>query len=327
VKPVKLSVFDDRWEMVAPFVTSKEAIHWIDTLTVCINRDGICGKGEALGVDYLGETLASMRGQIEAVRNAVEGGLSREELLELLPPGGARNAVDCALFDLEAKSTGQRAWELAGFPCEPVTTVYTLSLDTPENMALEAGARAGFPVLKLKLDAERIAKRLRAVRSARPDARLIIDANGAWSDAILDSVADVLQACAVEMVEQPLPMGMDADFYGLEYPVPLCADESCQSLADLPGLAGRYHMVNIKLDKCGGLTEALKMVAWCRVTGMQLMVGNMLGSSLAMAPAFLVAQYCRYVDLDGPLWQRTDRSVPMRYEGTRILPPEAGLWG
>jgi L-alanine-DL-glutamate epimerase-like enolase superfamily enzyme len=324
---MKISVSTERWEMTMPFVTSREAITYIDTMTVCLAEDGACGRGEALGVDYLGESAGTMSSQLEDVRSELTTGVDFDEINRLLPPGGARNALDCALWDLRAKQSGKRVWNMLGIPSRPVTTVYTLSLDTPERMAAQALAHVQFPVLKLKLDQERIGERLKAIREARPDATLIIDANGAWSIPLLDSVADDLLACGVAMVEQPLPMGRDPALEGLDYPVTLCADESCQSRSDLRSIGNRYRMVNIKLDKCGGLSEAMKMVNWCRQNGLQLMVGNMLGSSLAMAPAFLVAQYCRYVDLDGPLWQKTDREAPIRYEGARMHGPETTLWG
>lgn len=324
---MKFSVFDDRWEMKAPFVISRGVHYHIDTITVCLNQDGVCGRGEALGVDYLGETPVTIRDQLEAVRSVVEAGIDHESVARMLPPGGARNALDCALWDLRSKLDGRRVHEMLGTPFEPVTTVYTLSLDEPARMAEEALAHQQFPVLKLKLGKDQPLDRLKAIHEARPDARFVIDANCDWSIEILESLAENLVSCGVEMVEQPLPAGEDAALEGFGYPITLCADESCQSLSDLPRVAERYPMVNIKLDKCGGLTEAMKMVRWCRELGVELMVGNMLGSSLAMAPAFLVAQYCRYVDLDGPLWQKTDRSSPIHYEGARILAPDPDLWG
>ncbi len=324
---MKVSVFTDRWEMNHPFVTSKNTVQHIDTITVCIARDGICGRGEALGVDYLGENADTMRGQIEAVRAEIEAGAGIDEINCLLPPGGARNAVDCALWDLRSKHSGKRAWDILGIPSGPVTTAYTLSLDSPENMAREALDHAKFPLLKLKLNQDEVHDSLGAIRAARPDATLVVDANCSWSLPFMETVQDDLLAFGVEMVEQPLPMGEDGDLEGFEYPVILCADESCQSYSDLEYTATRYQMANIKLDKCGGLTEAMRMVHWCRDNGLELMVGNMLGSSLAMAPGFLVAQYCRYVDLDGPLLQRTDRSAPLLFDGAIIQPPDRALWG
>ncbi len=324
---MKLFHHIDRWEMVTPFVTSKESTSHIDTLTVTLSENGHAGRGEALGVDYLGETALTMAAQLEKVRTDIEAGIDFDELSQLLPLGGTRNAVDCALWDLRAKQGGQRVWEMLGLRTDPVRTVYTLSLDSVEKMATEAARHRDFPVLKLKLDQERVAEKVRAIRSARPDATLLIDANCAWSVALLESVADVLQSCRIAVVEQPLATSADDELQALDYPVTLCADESCQGLSDLESVDGRYQMVNIKLDKCGGLSEALRMVKWCRRRDLEPMVGNMLGSSLAMAPAFLIAQFCCFVDLDGPLLQSEDRSTPIRYEGARMFAPEAALWG
>jgi L-alanine-DL-glutamate epimerase-like enolase superfamily enzyme len=324
---MKLSIFNDRWEMKAPFVTSKESITHIETITACVSDGRPCGRAEALGVDYLGESATSIREQLESVRSQVESGIDVDAAQELLPPGGARNALDCALWDLKAKETGRRVWDFFGAPAEPVQTVYTLSLDTPDQMAKEAQKYAGFPVLKLKLNKNCVVESLRAIRAARPDAELVIDANCDWSVQILDEVADELCANRIAMVEQPLPVGQDSGLEGFDYPITLCADESCQSYSDLEHCADRYNMVNIKLDKCGGLTEAMKMVQWCRENNIELMVGNMLGSSLAMAPGFIVAQHCKFVDLDGPLWQKTDRSTPLQFENSVISAPESKLWG
>lgn len=324
---MKLSLSRDFWETVEPFVTSRESINEIETITVSLQEQDHTGRGEALGVDYRGEDADTMARQLENVHDQIEAGLDFDRVASLLPPGGARNALDCALWDLRAKQSGQRVWELLEVPAQPVTTVYTLSLDTPERMAEAALSHARFTVLKLKLNSMLIPERLSAIRRARPDAQLIIDANGAWSRAVLTEHLGLLQAAGVGMVEQPLPAGRDGELEGLNYPVPLCADESCQSSADLPALKNLYQMFNIKLDKCGGLSEAMRMVRWCRDNDREIMVGNMLGSSLAMAPGFVVAQFCTFVDLDGPLWQKTDRQVPLRIEAAKIHPPEPGLWG
>jgi L-alanine-DL-glutamate epimerase-like enolase superfamily enzyme len=236
--------------------------------------------------------------------------------------------VDCALWDLECKRQGKRAWELAGMPdTQTVSTVYTLSLDEPRTMAAEALAHANYPILKLKLDSEQVLERLQAIRAARPDAQLLIDANGSWTADLLQRIGEDLAELGVAMVEQPLPRGADTALAQVQIAVPLYADESCQSLAEMDSLADRYQGVNIKLDKCGGLTEALAMLERAQQLGLETMVGNMLGSSLAMAPAFLVAQRCRWVDLDGPLWQRADHEPAMRFESGTVHPPEAALWG
>ncbi len=344
---MKLDIQIDQWALHEPFVTARETTTHIRTVTAVLIENGQRGRGEALGVDYLGETADSMAAQLESVRAEIERkppnspgarqrrsrneghnhNLNFHAISEMLPAGGARNALDCALWDLRARQQGRRVWQMLGMEVQPVTTVYTLSMGDGDDMAREALLHAQFPILKLKLGADDTAEKLRAIRDARPDAGLIIDGNGSWSMELLDRMMDVLLECRVSMLEQPLEMGQDEALAGLNYPVTLCADESCQHAGDLPGLAGRYHMVNIKLDKCGGLSEALRMVDWCRQNGLKLMVGNMLGSSLAMAPGFVVAQHCQFTDLDGPLWQRTDRDPPLDIENGVIQPPEAALWG
>jgi L-alanine-DL-glutamate epimerase-like enolase superfamily enzyme len=326
-RPVRLELTTDAWEMVEPFSTTQDTVTHIETVTVTLSDGAASGRGEALGVDYHGEDAASMLTQIEAVRGEIESGIDRDALQALLPGGGARNAIDCALWDLEAKSGRCRAWELLGQLVKPVTSAYTLSLDSAEHMAAQARKKAHYPVLKLKLDEQGAAEKLAAIRAVRPEADLIIDGNGAWTTRGLETLADTLVAARVGMLEQPLPAGGDDALLGLDYPIILCADESCQDSADLDRMPGRYDMVNIKLDKCGGLTEALRMIQWCRDRELDLMVGNMLGSSLAMAPGFIVAQHCRYVDLDGPLWQKTDRDTPIRYDGAIMQAPDRKLWG
>lgn len=322
-----LELVFQEWQMRQPFVTASETSTHIRTLTACLRCDGARGRGEALGVDYLGETADTLAVQIESVREELQRGVDIASLQHLLPAGGARNAIDCALWDLRAKQSGRRVWELLGMRLLPVNTVFTLSLSSLGEMSAQAAASADYPALKLKLDGRDTADKVRAIRQARPDAQLIIDANGSWSLELLNQLADTLVANRIAMLEQPLPRGADQGLADLDYPIPLCADESCQSSAELEYAAQRYSMINIKLDKCGGLTDALAMIRWCKDHGLQLMVGNMLGSSLAMAPGFVVAQHCGFVDLDGPLWQRTDRRFPIQYLGARMQPPEERLWG
>ena len=324
---MKASFSIDHWELNAPFVTSQEQLFAIETLTVYLEDGAVVGRGEALGVDYLGETPQGMSHQVMAIARELDKGIDRSMLPSLLPPGGARNAVDCALWDLECKRTGQRAWELAGLDAKPVTSAYTLSLEDADAMAAEASARREYEILKLKLDAEAVSERVAAIRAARPDARLLIDANGGWDLALLERVGDAVAGARVELIEQPLPRGQDEGLERLAYPVPLCADESCQHTGELEAVATHYDAINIKLDKCGGLTEALELSARARGMGLALMVGNMLGSSLAMAPGFVVAQTCRWVDLDGPLWQRADRADPIHYQDGAMHAPTAKLWG
>jgi L-alanine-DL-glutamate epimerase-like enolase superfamily enzyme len=324
---MKLDLQLDSWPLREPFVTARDVISEITTLTAVVTDGDFRGRGEALGVSYLGETNETMSDAIYALQDDIERGIDVDELQQLLGPGGARNALDCALWDLRAKGGKARVWELLGIDAAPVTTVFTLSLGPLEQMALQARARSDCPVLKVKLDPRDTAGKIQAIRAARPDADIVIDANGSWTLPLLDELAAVLVDNRVRMVEQPLPAGADEALAGFDFPVTLCADESCQSSADLDYCRARYGMINIKLDKCGGLTEAMRMVEACRERGLELMVGNMLGTSLAMAPAILPAQFCRYVDLDGPLFQVRDRAHPLEYRNGRVGLPDAALWG
>ena len=319
----------ESWTLVEPFVIARGSSTEIPVLVAELgDGEGHVGRGEAAGVDYDGETPASMAAQIEAVAHALDDTLDGERLRRLLPRGGARNALDCALWDLRAKQSGVRAWQSAGFAeLMPVTTVFTIGLGDVATTRRKARASAAYPILKLKVDAERHIDVVRIVREERPQARLIVDANQAWSHDLLERVLAPLAALGVELIEQPLPRGEDAALDGLRTAVPLAADESCTDRTSLAALAARYAYVNIKLDKCGGLTEALAMVREARRLGLGLMTGNMCGTSLAMAPAFLIAQVCRYVDLDGPLLQRHDRDPPLRFAGAVMYPPEPALWG
>ncbi len=293
-------------------------------LTVAVTRGGHSGRGECVPYARYGETPASVSGQVDAL----PGNVSRATLPDLLPPGAARNAVDCALWDLDAKAAGRRAWQLAGLPApRPEITAFTLSLDTPENMRAAAARHAHRPLLKIKLGTPDDMARLEAVRAGAPRARLIVDANEGWTAEVYSDLAPHLVRLGVDMVEQPLPAGDDAMLAEIDRPLPVCADESCHDRASLPGLAGKYDMVNIKLDKTGGLTEALALRDAARAAGFAVMVGCMVGSSLAMAPAVLVAQGARVVDLDGPLLLARDRAAPLRYDAAGVHPPEAALWG
>ncbi len=315
------------WTLREPFITAQERCDDITVLTVTLEQGAYRGQGEALGVDYLGEDACSMQAQAQELQPALEAGMGRTELQQRLPPGGARNAIDCALWDLACQQQGCRAWDLAGVTIKPVHTAYTLALDSAAAMARQAASHADKPVLKLKLDQEAPAAKLVAVRAARPDAELLIDANGGWNAELLESLAPTLLEQRISMVEQPLPRGRDQELAQLDCPVPLVADESCQHLGELEAAHERYDMINIKLDKSGGLTEALAMRAWCLEHGCDWMIGNMLGSSRAMAPAFLLTAGARWVDLDGPLWQRQDCAHAIRFQGSLMQPPEADLWG
>ncbi|PPR23152.1 MAG: L-Ala-D/L-Glu epimerase [Alphaproteobacteria bacterium MarineAlpha10_Bin2] len=314
--------------MRGTFRISRGARTETPTIVAEIEEAGEVGTAECVPYPRYGESHESVTAEIESVRAAIEGRLSRAALQDALPAGAARNALDCALWDLEAKQSGKRAWEVAGIePPPPVTSAMTLSLDTPESMAEAARAAAHLPLLKLKVTGEGDLERVTAVRDGAPNSRLIVDANEGWRPEMLDSLLPALVELGVEMVEQPLPAESDDALLGREFAIPVCADEACHTRADLDRLQGRYSMINVKLDKCGGLSEALALVREARARGFRVMVGCMVGSSLAMAPAMLLTPFADYVDLDGPLLLARDCEPGLRYDGTTVHPPEAGLWG
>ena len=324
----RLTVRLETWPLKGAFRISRGAKTEALTVTAEIADGPHSGRGEAVPYPRYDETPEGARSEIEGLRAAVEAGLTRASLQHALPPGAARNALDCALWDLEAKQAGRRAWELAGLaPPQPCITAVTLSLDTPEGMGRAAARHAAMPLLKLKVTGEGDLDRIRAVRANAPGARLIVDANEGWTVPMLDALLPAFAALGVEMVEQPLPAADDGVLAGRRFALPLCADESCHTRADLPRLAGRYRMVNLKLDKTGGLTEALALAAEARAMGFGIMVGCMVGTSLAMAPAALLAGGADYVDLDGPLLLARDRTPGLGYDGAALQPPEPALWG
>ncbi len=319
-----ISVRADVFRLAQVFTISRGSRTEARVLTVQIARDGHEGRGECVPYARYGETLESVRAQIESLPERI----SRAALQAALPAGAARNAVDCALWDLEAKAAGQRAWILAGLPDPvPQITAYTLSLDSPAAMQAAAAKNAHRPILKIKLGTPDDMPRLEAVRAGAPRARIIVDANEGWDAEIYTDLAPHLLRLGVALVEQPLPAGADEILAEIERPLPVCADESCHDRGSLAGLAGKYDMVNIKLDKTGGLTEALALRDLAHAQGYGVMVGCMVGSSLAMAPAVLVAQGAGIVDLDGPLLLAEDRENPLRYEAGKVYPPDAALWG
>lgn len=320
-----ITVRAETFPIAGVFAISRGSRTEAHVLTVEIRADGLTGRGECVPYARYGETLDGVAAAIAGLPPAFD----RAGLQSLLPAGAARNAVDCALWDLEAKRSGRRVWELADLPPPgPVQTAYTLSLGTPDAMRQAAETHQSRPLLKVKLGggAEDL-ERLRAVREGAPRARLIIDANEGWTPALYAGMAPHLAAAGVELVEQPLPAGEDAALADLPRPVPVCADESCHDRSSLPALAGRYDMVNVKLDKTGGLTEALALVSEARRAGFGVMVGCMVGTSLAMAPAVLAAQGAAVTDLDGPLLLARDRAAPLMYDDDGVHPPEAELWG
>ena len=297
-------------------------------LTATVSDGRHEGRGECVPYARYGESPESVAAQVEGIDAGALGARLRDALAEALPPGAARNAVDCALWDLEARRTGRRAWQIAGLPePSPEVTAYTLSLDEPGAMRAQASENAHRPLLKVKLGAEGDMPRIEAVREGAPRARLIVDANEGWSADAYADLAPHLSRLGVAMVEQPLPAGADEALSEIARPVPVCADESCHDRASLPALAGRYDLVNVKLDKAGGLTEALALRGAARAAGLGVMVGCMVGTSLAMAPAVLVAQGAEFTDLDGPLLLARDREAPLRYDEAGVHPPEPGLWG
>ncbi len=314
--------------MVAPFRITGHVFEVIDMIEVQISDTGNVGRGEGCGAYYLNDFADGMLDQVEALRRDIEGGLSREDLQEAMAPCGARNALDCALWDLETKQTGKSIWDLTGIIPQNQCTVFTIGIEaTPEKMAEKAARAKDYPTLKIKLDGETPVERIAAIRNARPDAALVIDANQGFTLAQLEEIVSPLAELGVAMIEQPLPRGGDEGLANFTSPVPICADESCLHRGELPAALERYDMINIKLDKTGGLTEGLALAQEALDAGKRLMVGNMVGTSLSMAPSFVVAQLCDYVDLDGPLNLKSDHLGGMSYKNSLVSQPSAGFWG
>jgi L-alanine-DL-glutamate epimerase-like enolase superfamily enzyme len=325
----RLTVSIERWPVAGAFTIARGAKTFVDVVAAEIAEDGGIGRGEATPIYYHGETAESVAGQARSVTEAIAEGAGREALLDLLPLGAARNAVDAALWDLAAKRSGQPAWRAAGLSLPaPATTAFTLSLDTPDAMEAAARIAAGrYPLLKLKLAGEGDTERVAAVRRGAPEARLIVDANEAWTGRDILAEASALLPFGVELIEQPVRAGEDHLLDGLSSPIALCADESCQDRTNLARCVGRYAAINVKLDKAGGLTEALALVAEARAAGLEIMVGCMLATSLGIAPAFLLAAQARWIDLDGPLLLARDRPGGFGFAGGTMMPPPPGFWG
>ncbi len=323
-RDVQISVTRDVFKLAQVFTISRGSRTEAQVLTVRITQDGVTGWGECVPYARYDETLDSVTAEIEGLPVEID----REALYDLLPAGAARNAVDCALWDLEAKQAGVRAWELAGLTAPgPEITAYTLSLDEPEKMQAQAAKNAHRPLLKIKLGTPDDMPRLEAVRAGAAKSKIIVDANEGWSAEVYADLAPHLVRLGVALVEQPVPAAEDDALLGMERPVPVCADESCHDRASLPGLKDKYDVINIKLDKTGGLTEALALRQAARAEGYDIMVGCMIGSSLAMAPAVLVAQGATVTDLDGPLLLAEDRDKPLTFDEAGVHPPSAALWG
>ena len=315
--------------LAAPFRISGYVFEASDVVVVELIDGDHRGRGEAGGVYYLGDEAPQIVEALERNRAAIEACGSREEVRQILPPGGARNAVDCALWELEALRSGVPAHRLAGIDApRPLITTFTLGADEPSKMAEGARKYSGAKAIKIKLTGsfELDIERVRAIREARPDVWLGVDANQGFDRSVLPALVQAMARQNVSLIEQPLPRGREADLEGFESLIPIAADESVLSLADVPGLVGRFQVVNIKLDKCGGLTEALLMAQEARRLGLGVMVGNMVGTSLAMAPAFILGQFCDYVDLDGPTFLKEDRVPGVQYKDGEIWCPDE-VWG
>lgn len=327
-KPFFLTVRIEPVRLKTPFRITGHVTEAVNLVVCTLQRGGHRGRGEATGVYYHAETGESMAGQIEAVRGQIEAGITREALQDLLPPGGARNALDCAMWDLESSEAGAPAWKLAGLSApSPLLTTFTLGADSPEAMGAKAAGLGYAKALKLKLIGDGLdAERVRAVRAAAPEVWIGVDANQAFDRAGTEALLPCLIEEKVSLLEQPCAIGADETLAGLNSPIPLAADESAQTSADIARLAPIYDIINIKLDKSGGLTEGLKMAHLAREQGLGVMVGNMVGTSLSCGPAAIVGQLCDVVDLDGPWHLSADRDPPARYEdGHLVCPPEG--WG
>ena len=322
---MKIKVTARSYPLRHTFAISRGQRTVANVIEVCIEDSGACGYGECVPYQRYGESMESVA---EAI-SSLEVPITRASLQKSLPPGAARNAVDCALWDLEAKQQGQPVWKLSGLDePEAVITAYTISLDEPSRMHDDARQNRHRPLLKVKLGNERNRERICAVREGSPDARVIVDANESWTMQELESCLDAFRESGVEMIEQPLPAGMDDDLGKLEdNGIALCADESCHDRNSLEKLTSGYSIINVKLDKTGGLTEALALLQEARSRQLDIMVGCMIGSSLAMAPAVLLAQHARYVDLDGPLHMSSDINNGLTYSNSTVFPANSRLWG
>ena len=323
-----LSITVERWPIAGSFGISRGSKTEAVVVVAELRDGGARGRGECVPYLRYGETVDSVSAQLEASRPQLKAGLDRQSLQKAMPPGAARNALDCAFWDLEAKRSARTAHELAGVTAPgPVTTAFTISLATPADMAKAAEKAANRTLLKVKLGADGDNERIAAVRSAAPNATLIVDANEGWTDANLAANLSACERAGVKLIEQPLPVGKDQALSRIRRVIPVCADESVHDRASLPALAGKYDAVNIKLDKTGGLTEALAMAADAKRQNFTIMAGCMVATSLAMAPAMLLAQKAEFVDLDGALLLSKDRADGLRYQGSLVYPPSSALWG
>src|SRR3984957_706433 len=326
--PQRLTVTRRAWPLARPFMTAHGGQTTVDVVVAEISDVESRGRGEAVPLQRYGESIDSVVAALDAVKGAITSGLNRETLQSALPPGAARNALDCAFWDMDAKRAYCSVAELAGLDAvPPLVTAFTVACDTPDKMAELAAANRTRPLLKLELVGDGDVERVRAVRQAAPAARLIVDANESWNESQLGEYMPMLVNLRVALIEQPLPADADDVLARLERPIPLCADESCRTVADLDRLDGKYAAINIKLDKVGGLTEALALAEEAKRGGLQIMVGGVISTSLGIAPALLVAQQAEIVDLDGPLRLALDRGAGLHYDSSTIHPPDPKLWG
>ncbi|PSJ64242.1 N-acetyl-D-Glu racemase DgcA [Pseudaminobacter soli (ex Li et al. 2025)] len=323
-----LSVNAERFPIAGTFTISRGSKTEAEVITCTISDGVYTGRGECVPYKRYGETMEGVQAAIESIAPKIAAGLDRQALMDAMPAGAARNAVDCALWDLEAKISGTPAWQrLSDSAPKPLETAYTLSLGTPEAMAAQARENASRPLLKVKIGGDGDIARIRAVADAAPNSRIILDANEGWTDENIRENMAVAADLGIALIEQPLPAGKDGILRNIPHPVPICADESGHGVEDLTSLLGLYDSINIKLDKTGGLTAALLLRDRARELGFSIMVGCMVGTSLAMAPAVLLAQDAEFVDLDGPLLLARDRSPGLVYNGSLVSPPQQALWG
>ncbi len=325
---LKLDVHPETWPLKEPFVISRGTSTAADVVVVTLSDGQFTGRGECCPIRRYGHSIDSVVRELHAYRELIESDLSLDELQKRLSKGPARNAVDCAMWDLHAKRAGKSVWELCGLQApDAILTTVTVVLGTPEHMAKKAAERKDWPRLKVKLGGEGDLERVEAVRQAAPNARISVDANEAWTMEQLEQFVAPLAKLGVELIEQPLPSAVDESLQGFKSPIPLAADETCHDVRSLDKVVGKYQVINIKLDKSGGLTEGLKLVQAARERDLGLMVGCMMGTSLAMAPGYVVASQCQFVDLDAPLVNVSDREHAMRYADGKVNAFSADLWG
>ncbi|MCF8473639.1 MAG: dipeptide epimerase [Emcibacter sp.] len=325
---MKIKIEKQSFPLKAPFAITGHVFTASDTVCVTLEDNGYIGRGEAVGIYYKNETAESMIAQLEAVIDDIRAGITRDMIQTMLPLGGARNALDCAFWDLEAKRKGSSIWDLLQIKPKTLISVATIGIDSPDAMAEVARQYAQYPNLKVKLSGDEPILRLEAIRAARPDVTLIVDVNQGWTFEELKEYTPAAARLGISMIEQPLPRGGDEALEGFKSAVPLGADESCLDTSEYETAARRYDVINIKLDKCGGLTEGLEIVKRAKRDGKGLMVGNMVGSSLSMAPSYVIGQYCQFVDIDGPIFLKQDVDHALQYgDGGVVSLPTPELWG